>query len=165
MFVLAEISILSLRFPARFVDQTALFGKGSSGLAPRCCEPRRTGSVWRVAARDLATPLRLRSGLGSICAFVASIRIRPCQSIPFNASGAFTQCVTRNNEVALGRLLFDSRDGARAKLGDKISQCLRTSGIGYDYGMTSVYQMAAERTGYVAGTDKSYFLDESPFFG
>jgi hypothetical protein len=47
------------------------------------------------AARDLVTPARLMSGLGSICAFVASIRIRPRQSMPFNASGTFTQFVAR----------------------------------------------------------------------
>ena len=45
------------------------------------------------AARDRAPPSRLMSGLGSICAFVASIRIRPRQSIPFNPSGTFTQCL------------------------------------------------------------------------
>ncbi len=47
------------------------------------------------AARDLVTPARLISGLGSICAFVASMRIRPRQSIPFSASGTFTQCTAR----------------------------------------------------------------------
>lgn len=42
-----------------------------------------------TAARDLVTPARLMLGLGSMCAFVASIRMRPRQSIPFNASGIY----------------------------------------------------------------------------
>ena len=42
------------------------------------------------AAIDLFTPLRLTSGLESIWALVASIRIRPCQSISLSASGTFT---------------------------------------------------------------------------
>ena len=61
-----------------------------------------------------------------------------------------------NNEVALGRLFLAPRDGAGAEIGDEISQCRRTSGIGYNYGVTSVYQMAAERAGYSTGTYKSY---------
>jgi hypothetical protein len=47
------------------------------------------------AARDRETPARLMSGLGSICALVASIRIRPRQSIPFGASRTFTQWTAR----------------------------------------------------------------------
>src|SRR6202035_260772 len=47
------------------------------------------------AARDRATPARLRSGSESICALVASTSIRPCQSIPVSASGTFTQRVAR----------------------------------------------------------------------
>jgi hypothetical protein len=46
------------------------------------------------AARDLVTPARLMSG-GSRCAFVASIRMRPRQSIPLRASATLTQCVAR----------------------------------------------------------------------
>ncbi len=46
------------------------------------------------AARDLVTPARLTSG-GSRCAFVASIRMRPRQSIPLRASATLTQCVAR----------------------------------------------------------------------
>src|ERR1700722_14740052 len=47
------------------------------------------------AARDLVTPARLMSGLGSVWALVASIRIRPRQSISFKAAGALTQSVAR----------------------------------------------------------------------
>src|ERR1700741_122120 len=47
------------------------------------------------AARDRATPARLRSGSESICALVASTSIRPCQSMPASASGTFTQRVAR----------------------------------------------------------------------
>ena len=47
------------------------------------------------AAIDLFTPSGLISGLGSTWALVASIRIRPCQSIFFSASGTFTQFVAR----------------------------------------------------------------------
>jgi hypothetical protein len=39
---------------------------------------------------------------------------------------------SENNDIALGRLLPGPRDGAWAKIGDKISQCLRASGIGHD---------------------------------
>jgi hypothetical protein len=70
-----------------------------------------------------------------------------------------------NNDVALGRLFPGPRDGAWAKIGDKINQCLWTSGIGHDYGMTRVYQMAAERAGYGTSTYKPYFHGQSPFFG
>src|SRR5258708_37410701 len=47
------------------------------------------------AVIDLFTPLSLTSGLESIWALVASIRIRPCQSISLSASGTFTQFVAR----------------------------------------------------------------------
>jgi hypothetical protein len=47
------------------------------------------------AALDLVTPARLMSGTGSTCAFVASIRMRPRQSIPLRASGTLTQLVAR----------------------------------------------------------------------
>jgi hypothetical protein len=61
---------------------------------------------------------------------------------------------SENNDVAFGRLLLGSRDGGWPKISDEISQCLRASGIGYNYGMTSGYQMAAERTRYVTSTYK-----------
>ena len=64
---------------------------------------------------------------------------------------------SENDDVALGSLLFRPGDCARTEIGDKISQCLWTSRIGYNYGMTSGYQMAAERTRYVTGTYKPYF--------
>ena len=47
-----------------------------------------------------------------------------------------------NDDVALGRLLLCPCAGAWAEVSDKLSQCLRTSGIGYHYCMTSDYQMA-----------------------
>jgi hypothetical protein len=72
---------------------------------------------------------------------------------------------SENNDVALGRLFPGPRDGAQTEVSDKLSQCLRTSGIGYNYGMTSVYQMVAEGTRYGTGTYKTYFHDQSPFFG
>ena len=47
------------------------------------------------AARDRVTPARLMSGLASMWALVASIRIRPRQSMSFKAAGALTQSVAR----------------------------------------------------------------------
>ena len=64
----------------------------------------------------------------------------------------------KNNDVAFGRLLLGPRDGAWTEISDKISQCLRTSGVGYNYGVTSGYQMAAERACYVTGTIKPIFM-------
>ena len=55
----------------------------------------------------------------------------------------------KNNDVALGCLLLRPSDGAWTEISDKISQCLRTSGIGYDDGVTSRYQMTAKRASYV----------------
>jgi len=52
---------------------------------------------------------------------------------------------SENNDVALGRLLPGPRDGAWTKISDKTSQCRRTAGIGYNYGVTSIYQVTAER--------------------
>jgi hypothetical protein len=70
-----------------------------------------------------------------------------------------------NNDVARSRLLPGPGDGAWTNISDKISQCLRTSGIGYDHGMTSADQMAAERTRYSTGAYKTYSHDRSPVFG
>ena len=47
------------------------------------------------ASIDLVTPWRLTSGLLSMWALVASMRIRPRQSIPLSASGTLTQFVAR----------------------------------------------------------------------
>jgi len=47
------------------------------------------------AARDLVAPARLMYGTGPTCAFVASIRVRPRQSIPLRASDTLTQRVAR----------------------------------------------------------------------
>jgi hypothetical protein len=63
------------------------------------------------------------------------------------------------SDVALGRLLPGPRDGAWTEVGNKLSQRLWTSRIGYNNGMTSGYQMAAERTRYLTGTYKPYFHD------
>jgi hypothetical protein len=70
-----------------------------------------------------------------------------------------------NNHVALGRLFPGPRNGAGTKISDKISQCLRTSGIRYNYGVARVYQVTAKRACNVPGSYKSYFHDQSPFFG
>jgi hypothetical protein len=70
----------------------------------------------------------------------------------------------KNDDVALGSLSFRSGDGAWTKISDKISECFRASGIGYNYGMTSGDQVTAKRPRYVAGTYKSYFHDQPPFF-
>jgi hypothetical protein len=70
---------------------------------------------------------------------------------------------SENDDVALGRLLPGTCDGSWAKIGNKISQCLRPSGIGYDYGMTRDDQVATDRTRNFACTYKSYFHDQSPF--
>jgi hypothetical protein len=53
--------------------------------------------------------------------------------------------------------LFGPRAGARAQFSDEFAQRLRASGVGYDYGMTRIYQMAADCARYVAGAYKSYF--------
>jgi hypothetical protein len=66
---------------------------------------------------------------------------------------------SENNDVALGRLLPGPRDGARVEISDKTSQRRRPSGIGYNYGVTSIYQMAAERACYATGAYESYFHD------
>jgi hypothetical protein len=58
---------------------------------------------------------------------------------------------SENNDVALGRLLPGPRDGARAEISGKTSQRRRPSGIGYNYGVTSICQMAAERACYATG--------------
>jgi hypothetical protein len=64
---------------------------------------------------------------------------------------------SENDDVALGRLLFRPGNRAWTEIGDKLGQCLRAPGIGYNYGMTSDYQMAAECSRNAAGTYKSYF--------
>src|SRR5580698_7133825 len=69
----------------------------------------------------------------------------------------------KNDDIALGCLLLRAGDGARTKIIDKISQCLRTSGIGYNNGVTSVDQVTTESTCYFTSTYKPYFHDESPF--
>jgi hypothetical protein len=69
---------------------------------------------------------------------------------------------SENNHVALGRLLLGPRDGARTEISDKISQRLRTSGIRYNYGVTSVYQVTAECACYVPGAQKTYFHNPPP---
>ena len=70
----------------------------------------------------------------------------------------------KNDDVALGSLLLRPGDGAWTEISDKISQCLRTSGIGYNYGVTSGYQMTAKRGRYVTGAYKSYFHDHLLLF-
>ena len=70
---------------------------------------------------------------------------------------------SENNGVALDRLLPGTCDGAGAEIGDEISQCLRTSGIGHNYSVTSVYQVMTERTSYIPGAYESYFHNLSPF--
>jgi hypothetical protein len=59
---------------------------------------------------------------------------------------------SENNDVAFGRLFPGPRDGAWTKINDKMSQCVWTSGIGYNYGMTSGYQVTADRACYVPGS-------------
>ena len=43
----------------------------------------------------------------------------------------------KNDDIALGSLLLRPSDRVWTEISDKIHQCLRTSGIGYDYGVTS----------------------------
>jgi hypothetical protein len=69
---------------------------------------------------------------------------------------------SENNGVALGRLLRCSCDGALTEIGDEISQCRRTSRIAYNYGVTSVYQVTAERACYVSGSQKTYSHNPPP---
>jgi hypothetical protein len=70
----------------------------------------------------------------------------------------------KNDDIALGSLLFRSGNCALTEICDKISQRIRTSGIRYDYSVTSGWQMMAESSGYVAGAYKSYFHDPFPLF-
>ena len=103
------------------------------------------------AARDLVTPARLMSG-GSRCAFVASIRNSATPIDALQRFRHFYPMCGENNGVALGRLLPGPRVGVLTEIGDKISQCLSASGIGYNDGATSVYQVTAERTRHVPGS-------------
>jgi hypothetical protein len=95
-------------------------------------------------------------------------RIDQNSAVPVDAFQRFRHVhpmCSENNNVAVSRLLLGPRDGAWTKIRDKIGQCLWTSGIGYNYCMTSGYQMAAECTRHGAGAYKSYFHNHSPFFG
>jgi hypothetical protein len=49
-----------------------------------------------------------------------------------------------------------------AEIGDKTSPCLHTSGIGYNDGVASTFQMAAGRTGYITGSCKPTFMTTLP---
>ena len=69
---------------------------------------------------------------------------------------------SENDDIAFGCLLLRGCNGARAESGDKISQGLRTSGIGYNHGVTSVYQVTSEGTCYVSRSYKSYFQNSPP---
>src|ERR1700734_1010932 len=68
-----------------------------------------------------------------------------------------------NNYIALCCLLLRAGDGAWTEISNKFSQCLRTSGIGYNDGVTSVDQVTTESTSYFTSTYEPYFHDESPF--
>ena len=95
-------------------------------------------------------------------------RIDQNSATPIDTFQRFTHVhpmYSENNDVALGRLLSSPRDGAWTKISDKMSQGLRTSGIGHNYSVTSVYQVMAERTSYIPGSYKSYLHDQSPFIG
>ncbi len=59
---------------------------------------------------------------------------------------------SKDNDVALGRLLPGPCDSARTEISDKIGQRGRTSGIGCNYGVTGIYQVTAERACYVSGS-------------
>ena len=69
-------------------------------------------------------------------------RIDQNSATPIDAFQGFRHLYSmrsENDDVALGRLLPGPCDGARTEFGDKISQCRRTPGIGYYYGVTRVY--------------------------
>jgi len=68
---------------------------------------------------------------------------------------------SENNHVALGCLLPGPCDGTWTEIGDKISQCRRASGIGYNYGVTSLYQMEAERRVTLPAPIKPIFITTS----
>ena len=70
----------------------------------------------------------------------------------FQRFAHFHPMYSENNHVALSRLLPGPRKGARTEISDEISQCLRTSGIGYNYGVARVYQVTAECACYVPGS-------------
>jgi hypothetical protein len=108
------------------------------------------------AARDLVTPATLMSGLGSMWALVASIRIRPRQSISFKA-GHVDPIRREDHHVARGRLLFRSSSSIRAKSGDEITKRLRPARIRNDYLVTSADQMPAECLGHGSGADEADF--------
>jgi len=95
------------------------------------------------AARDLVTPARLVSGLGSICALVASIRISAAPIDTFQRLRHLDPICSENDDLTLGSLVFRAGDCVGTEISHKISPHLRTSGIGYDYGVTSCYQMTA----------------------
>jgi hypothetical protein len=66
-------------------------------------------------------------------------RIYQNPATPIDAFQRFTHfdpMYSENNDVALGCLFPSPGDGAWTKISDKMSQCLWTSGIGYNYGMT-----------------------------
>ena len=69
---------------------------------------------------------------------------------------------SENNDVAFGRLLLRPGDGAWTEIGDKICQCLRTSGVGHNDVVPSVYQMTAECASDIPRSYKSYFHDSPP---
>ena len=99
-----------------------------------------------------------------LCALAASTRILPLQSIPFSASGTFTQFVARSTDLTIGSLLFRSGDCVGTEINDKNSQRLRISGIRYDYGATSSDEMTTKRTRYsssMAPSARPTFMGES----
>jgi hypothetical protein len=57
----------------------------------------------------------------------------------FQRFAHFHPMYSENNDVALGRLFPGPCDGTCTEIGDEISQCLRTSGIRYNYRVTRVY--------------------------
>src|SRR5215469_7718607 len=69
---------------------------------------------------------------------------------------------SENDDVALGRLLPGPCDGAWAEIGDEISQCRRTSGTRYNYGVTSVHQVTGKRACYVPSSYKTDFHNPAP---
>jgi hypothetical protein len=114
------------------------------------------------AAADLFTPSRLMSGLGPKWALVASIRMRPCQSMPLSL-GHVHPMRGEDNDIAFSRLRLRTSRCAWTEFGDQSSPGLRSSRIGYDNLMTSVDQVTSECPGHISSTDEAYSHDGCPF--
>src|SRR5580692_9654189 len=126
-----------------FVGRKVLY-PGHRHVADRFYKPRANRHLSDYLARCAPLQCGARSGHASqtnVWGLQMCVRrIDQDASSPINT----LECVSythpmsgENNDVALGRLIPGPRDGAWTEISDKLSQCLRTSGIGYNYAVTS----------------------------